>query len=263
MRRAVLTAASLIAFAGLWNAPAAADVVVPGANATVDAGGLVTMPFDVRAAAGQPVRYQQVYGAGEFGVNPLTIYGMAFRLNTVGFGNPFPYSVSNLSISLSTTGAAVDGLSNNFANNLGPDLTVVRTGPITFSSASGGALNLANPPAPFDVFVPFTTPFTYNPANGNLLLEVRNYDSGSDPNFQLFNLMLLDTTLDNNTDAVSRMFARGPNPDTLTVLLNESEKDSSGLVTLFITDVPEPGTMALLGVGLVSLAGVRRRCRTS
>jgi hypothetical protein len=75
-----------------------------------------------------------------------------------------------LLIYASTTTRSVAGLSATFAENIGADNTLVFSG--TLNWATG---NLPGPgnTRQFDVVFPFTTPFLYDPAAGNLLLDIR------------------------------------------------------------------------------------------
>jgi uncharacterized protein (TIGR03437 family) len=81
--------------------------------------------------------------------------------------------VSSFKITLSTTqvgpntnnGKSLPSLT--YANNIGPDATTVYNGPLSGSSAG------CNGPAPcsFDIVVPFSTPFSYDPNKGRLLVD--------------------------------------------------------------------------------------------
>jgi hypothetical protein len=103
------------------------------------------------------------------------IAAIAFRV-AEGWG-AFAAMLPNVQINLSTTPKVPDSLDLTFANNVGPDDTIVHSGPLPLSSADGGN------PAPFDIVIPLTTPFWYNPAAGNLLLDVRNIADGSSQMF--------------------------------------------------------------------------------
>ena len=81
-----------------------------------------------------------------------------------------------MQVNLSTTGKAPDNLSTNFAENVGFDDRVV------FGPAQHDFLGLGG----YDrLLIPLDRPFHYNPASGNLLLDVRIFDgSGTlDPNY--------------------------------------------------------------------------------
>src|SRR6185503_12340407 len=75
-----------------------------------------------------------------------------------------------LRINASTTSRSVAGLSTTFAENLGTNNTLVFDG--TVNVATG---NLPGPgnTRQFDVVFPFTTPFPYDPATGNLVLDIQ------------------------------------------------------------------------------------------
>jgi hypothetical protein len=104
--------------------------------------------------------YQQVYASNAFS-GPVTITQIAFASKsqlTSGAGT----ATYNFNISLGTTQAAPGGLSTNLAANRGADLTGVFAGAKTATITAGNQFDLV-----IDI-----TPFTYNPANGNLLMEV-------------------------------------------------------------------------------------------
>ena len=61
-------------------------------------------------------------------------------------------------------------MSTTFADNVGPDNTLVFSGPFTAASP-GCPQNL--PVCPFDININFTTPFLYNPMQGRLLLDLK------------------------------------------------------------------------------------------
>lgn len=76
---------------------------------------------------------------------------------------PYPMIVG-----LSTTPLAVNALNSSFAENIGPDNTVVYS-----STWNMGVFAGENSPLQFQFVVPFSTPFFYNPINGNLLLDIQ------------------------------------------------------------------------------------------
>lgn len=120
-------------------------------------------------------RSQGVYGSANFPQDiGLLITELRFRPDRY-YGTAFSTTIPNIQINLSTTTRNPESLSSTFANNVGPDNTVVFNGPLTLSSAFTGP---AGGPKDFDIVIPLTTPFLYNPAAGNLLVEVRN-SSGS------------------------------------------------------------------------------------
>jgi hypothetical protein len=160
LRTAVLLAAAC-------TAGFADTLVLPNAQAT--------------AAGNQPVhlgskatRIQEVIGGGQFAQfnGPITITGIHFR-SAPGTG-PVNVSTNSYKITLSTTqvfpntknGHTLPSLT--YASNVGPDATVVYNAAITGSSPGCNAPG----PCPFDLSIPFSMPFVFNPLNGRLLVDV-------------------------------------------------------------------------------------------
>jgi hypothetical protein len=134
---------------------------------------------DREAAGGSGVihamhREQTVYGSSHFPAAPIWIQGLKFRPNVIDGtpGNAFTTTISNLQINLSTTTRSPDNLSSVFATNIGADDTVVFSGSITVSSEFSGP---AEGPKAFDISIPLQQPFFYNPSQGNLLLDIRDF----------------------------------------------------------------------------------------
>jgi hypothetical protein len=229
----------------LSASPASAtSIVIPGTNAAIEGNTNNVFPFSIGLSS---QRYQQAYGAAGFGSDSQFIDAILFRPDaTVGFA--FSSTLPNVQIDLSTTTAAVDGLSSTFASNVGANNTTVFSGALSLSSAFSGP---AGGPKTFDILITLTTPFLYNPLLGNLLLDVRNFGGGTTTPFDAVNT---------SGDAVSRVFASpgGVGNATGTV-------DSFGLVTQFQTSpaaaVPEPISLVLVGSGCAA-AVLRRRRRS-
>src|SRR5436190_1725649 len=107
--------------------------------------------------------YQQVYAKSAFS-GPVTITQIAFASHELT-SNP-GIATYNFNLSLGATAALPNALSTNLPANRGPQLVQVFTGPLNANITDG---------AQFDVIIDIT-PFTYDPANGNLLLEI-NFNS--------------------------------------------------------------------------------------
>jgi hypothetical protein len=232
---AVATALSLVAGIG---SVAHANIISPSG---VGAGnGNNAFPFNLGGTVLTAQRYEQIYGASDFGSSPLMITGMLFT-PAASFSGSFSSTISNISIFLSTTTASVDGLSTNYNSNDGADNTQVFGGSLHLSSAGVPGL--------FDIAITFTTPFDYNPAQGNLLLDVKNFSGGTTTQFG-----------DECTsgDTVSRLFNLNNDPTGAASGLT----DTCGLVTEFVTgsvSVPEPSSLAVLAVGLLGFRFLRRK----
>ncbi len=190
-------------------------VVVP--NGLTSSEGNINNGFPFNINAGSSVRYQQVYAASDFSVlhEPMLIKEIRFRPDAIT-GGPFNVTLHDIQINLSTTQRTPTSLSTIFADNIGPDDTVVvPRGTLTLSSSFTGP---SGGPKAFDIVIRLTTPFLYDPSQGNLLLEVRNFVGGFTRQFDAHFT---------STDSVARMwiFNSLGSPTGFT--------DSVGLVTAF------------------------------
>lgn len=248
MKLSRVTFATTLAFLGLIGGVAnnaiAAIIVSPNANVSVD--GNIDNRFPLLVNGG--MRYQQVYSASDFSplTNPELITQIAVRPDSTS-GGSFSQSISDLSISLSTTSAAPDALNSIFANNIGIDVMQVFSGGITLNSSNSAG---AGSTRAFDVVIPLQTAFLYDPTAGNLLLDITNSDPGNNVIGIFFDAVNI------SGDSVSRVVAPQGNPGA-----TSGTPSTAGLVTQFTTmptTVPEPMTVALLGLGTVGI-GYRRR----
>jgi hypothetical protein len=199
-------------------------------------GGPLVVPSEWSAAQGdagnlfplfssKSMRYQQVFDADQFSrLNPGggLINRIAFRGH--GPGTPFTGTVAQLQVNLSTTSKTPDGLSSILGENVGPNDTQVFSGPFQT------AVTFTGDPTNFEVVLNFTTPFYYDPAKGNLLLDVRNLQGGTQ-------VPPSDQELDGTTasgDSVSRVYNYGDaTASTAGKTGGVDEKDSYGLITRF------------------------------
>jgi hypothetical protein len=157
-----------IAGIGLAMAPrfVAASSVVPTDSTAAEGNTNNRFPFGCEGFNIPSQRYQQVYRGTDVGTGVIT----ELRFRQDDSSSAFPPTVEpGITITLSSTATDADHLSATFADNVGADATVVFDGDLTLSSAASTIV-----PRSFDIVVPLTTPFAFDPSGGdNLLLDVR------------------------------------------------------------------------------------------
>jgi hypothetical protein len=224
MRNLALTATLL---AGL-SAPAAAQVTV--GTPLPDAG--YCAPFGCNRWF---TDYQQVYGASAFGgpidIGSITFFHTAYEPG-VGTFAPGTYNFF-----LGATSRSDATLSADMASN--------RTSPQQFFASFVVTGNVS---AVAPTFTLSGTPFFYDPSIGNLLLEI--YSAQTSFNFY-------ETFFDRYETAGGAVSVYESS--------NGTWRNGTGLVTRFdavaVTTTPEPGSLVLLGSGLIGIAGIAHRRR--
>ena len=167
-----------VAVAFLWltltaGGAHAATFVVPNANAAAEANGADNF------TAGNGCGQQQIFvlDAGQFGGLGAgdVITGFAFRPEVnLCPGNPCgafaATTLHNVTIKLATTSkAATDTSDGTIADFLTTNVQTVFSGDVTVSSSYTGPVS---GPKDFDIVFPFTTPYAYAPASGNLVVNL-------------------------------------------------------------------------------------------
>jgi hypothetical protein len=132
-------------------------VVVPNVNEQQPGPSNNAFPFDQG-----DMRYQQVYAADQFQGLTGLVTQIAYRVDEE-VGGAFTSNPIDTEIRLSTTTAGPNNLSETFADNIGPDETLVFDGPLTLSSDGSGA---------FDIVVDVDDAYFYD-GSGNLLVDIK------------------------------------------------------------------------------------------
>jgi hypothetical protein len=135
---------------------------------------------------------------------------------------------------------------------------VVKSGSLTLSSAVTGPVG---GPKDFDIFIDLDTPFIYDPAGGNLLMDIRNYSGQDDKTI----LPIFDAIFQVSPE-IWRAWTTNPDTDGVDSLTTPYY-GGNGLVTQFtftqsegnhVIPAPPAVFLGLLGAGLVTWAHRRR-----
>jgi hypothetical protein len=208
-------------------------VVAPNANAatngtTVQTGVFGTLPetFQTDIAASQ---LTSLIG------DTITSIGYRIQANEASVAGPV--TIGGFSLELSGSANAIGSLSTNQAANIGANAEVVDSGTLVLSGLVGG-------PGPNPFFlINFTTPYLYS--GGDLL--VTESRSTSNATFGL--------------DAVSvgSLIDTSASVDGFHVAEFYNAPVTEFVATTPTSPTPEPSSLALLGTGVASLAGLLRK----
>jgi len=148
------------------TAQSQSTVVIPNGAATTEGNDFNNFPW---GRGGSGLLHQSIYDAVNFtaqGINhPITITRLRWRPDDMRSSAASSYSVGG-TVKLSTCPLASTAVTQTFANQRGPDVTTVFSGPVSWPAFA------ATPgPCPFHIDIPLTSPFTYDPTLGGLNIE--------------------------------------------------------------------------------------------
>ncbi len=217
----------LIVLSGLMLAASSAQAsLIIGTTA-----GSNCYPFgcnDSGISVGQSIHFQQIYSSTEF-TGPINIESLTFYSSLL----PGNILSGNYTFHLSTAAVSLFAMSTTLADNIGADNAL-------FFSGSLGTGSLA--------FTVTGTPFYYDPALGDLLLDIVVNDQDNVPNSGNNGY---NDAVGSPVTVTQRGFAVGNSGGIV---------GTGALVTGFnVTpvSVPVPGTLALVGLCLAGLARAR------
>lgn len=218
------TTTSLLRAAALFAATLLCAARLPAASVMVGGTGVSDCTFWCVD------RLQQVYDSSLFsGLSEITQVGFAASPTN---GTAWD-GIGTWQMSLSTSPNSVALLDTTFANNVGPDNAVFAT---------------ITPPAgtpPLFLLVPFNGSFIYDPGQGDLLVDIVRVAGSA-----------IGVGMDGGIGAnINRVYAYNS-----TITADGGNQNGYAIRTLITSNpVPEPSTIALLGIGAIVLMASRRR----
>ncbi len=166
----------------LLACPANAQFVNPPSAMGAEAASRFGTPFS-NSSSSMSILHE-IHGLSAFPTLTGNIVQVAWRRDndTVLASPDYVGFSADFQMSLSTSPRTTQTISDDFANNRGADFTLVHNGVVNFPPQ----MKTPNTAGAFAYAVPFSTPFPYAAANGDLLLEVVNNTPVTNPNTTLF-----------------------------------------------------------------------------
>lgn len=156
---------ALVATALTSTALAQLTLVVPdNAYATREGNSNFVLPFNATGGGRVQFVHDSSVFTGQGVTTPIRVTALRYRadaINNTWSGGTFP----NVTVDMSTCPVDHMAVVATFANNHGPDLTNVFSGPIPVIPGQGGSA-----PAPWYADIQLATPFVYDPTTGNDLV---------------------------------------------------------------------------------------------
>jgi PEP-CTERM motif len=213
------------------------SIIVPGEFTLADANSSDNAPLG--EISGQQ-HFQQVFSASllsSLNIGDL-ITGIGFRVDANESALP-AQTITSYDIGLGQSANAPGSLSTTFADNRGPDFTIVRSGPLTINANDfpGGA------PVNDMAWIAFSTPYQYE--GGDLLVEIsyEGFSLGRDA----------DAAYPYDPSLAETSFGDAYDSD------DEDEGVYPEAIVMGFTVVPEPAAPALFGLGALLFAVQRMR----
>lgn len=143
---------------------AIALVVVPDEAFDSPGNAATNEPFGATASCTDGMRFQQVFNGDAVGSGNISSIGFRLDDGESEFG---PFTYEGVTVKLSSTTRTPGNMSKTFADNIGPDQTLVFKGDLDLSGSTSG-----DPTNPFDIQLPVEVPFEFDGSSANLLLDV-------------------------------------------------------------------------------------------
>jgi hypothetical protein len=238
----------LIAFALVAASASAQTVVLPGSAAATAGTGGNSFPWGTNGNAFPGLRIQCLYDDTHFTGAPVPVTGpilithVKWRANDVSTTTSWTGGTfAPATLALGTAAIDHTAATTNMTTNIGPDYTVVYTGPVTVVPGTGNGTGV---PGPVVVDIVVNPPFLYDPTLGDLVVDT-DFLNGA---YSGGTLVAMDTTT--TSPLARRVFCSSYHP-----LANGVD---TAAPVIEIDYVPPPvgtfATNALTGAGCIAVA---------